>query len=150
VSNNKELPNNWLIYIPNFRILETAVVKKVDPSLTVEDIKEGITWPGKFFEMINVERLKYLSHDSNTLMYSNSMKIIFNSSLLPEYIYIWKIKLRIYPYVNRIRKYVVKCCHWGYSSNNCKEKDTCLRCGNNHSLNERKAERERCANCRKD
>ena len=96
VSNNKELPNNWLIYIPNFRILRTGVVRGRGgrPSLTVEDVK-GITWPGKSFEMINVERLKYLSRDTNTLMDSNSVKITFNSSLLPEYIYIWKVKLRV-------------------------------------------------------
>jgi len=97
--------------------------------------------------MINVEKLKYLSRDSNTLMDSNSVKITFNSSLLSKYIYIWKVNLRVYFYVNRIRK-CVKYCH--YSSNNCRGRETLAPDGDNHFLNEYKAEWERCANCRKD
>ena len=95
--------------------------------------------------MINVEKLKYLSRDFNTLMDSNSVKITFNSSLLSKYIYIWKVNLRVYSYVNRIRK-CVKYCH--YSSNNCRGRETLAPDGDNHFLN--KAEWERCANCRKD
>jgi len=36
------IPDNWVAYIPNYKIIRVGIVRGVDPSLTVEEIFQGL------------------------------------------------------------------------------------------------------------
>jgi len=36
------LPVNWLAYIPNYKIIRSGIVKGVDPSLSMEEVIQGL------------------------------------------------------------------------------------------------------------
>jgi len=64
---------------------------------------------------------------------SSTVKIA--SNLLPEYLSIWSVRVKMRPYVNKIHK-CYNCFRWGHSSKAvifCKDKETCSRYGNEHN-----------------
>jgi len=52
------LPSNWLVYIPNYKIFRTGIVKGVDLALSVEEIYRGIKFMDKPIEVKLITRLK--------------------------------------------------------------------------------------------
>lgn len=70
--------------IPNFRLYRVGVVRNVDPSLSIEDIKRGLSWINNHYEIVEIKRLKFLSRNTNQLEDSSSVKITFNAGYLSE------------------------------------------------------------------
>jgi len=88
--------HNCKIYIPNFKIYRTGVIRDVEKSLSNDEIIQGITWPDSEAKIINIERLKF--KDKNGLLQnSSSIKMVFESNLIPEYLYIWNVRCRVFP-----------------------------------------------------
>jgi len=44
VVSNDILPDNWVAYIPNYKIIRTGIARGVDPTLSVAEILQGIKW----------------------------------------------------------------------------------------------------------
>jgi len=38
------LPENWISYIPNYKIIRIGIARGVDPSLTIDEILQSIKW----------------------------------------------------------------------------------------------------------
>lgn len=110
-----KLPKGWISYIPNFKILRTGVVRGVHSSLSTQKIINNITWMGDPIRIFSVERLKFKSRDSGEIKDSASIKIVFESDLLPEYMYILRCKCKVFPYINKVRR-CNKCSRWGQFS----------------------------------
>jgi len=126
------LPENWVAYIPNYKIIRSGIVRGVDPSLSVEEIFQGLKWMDRPLEIRSIERLKYRDiRNNNELKISSSVKIDFVSNLLPEFISIWSVRSRVKPYINKIRK-CFNCLRWGHSSIFCRGQPKCPRCGDTH------------------
>jgi len=86
------LPGNWVVYIPNYKIIRIGIVRGVDPSLSVEEIFQGLKWLDRPLEIRSIERLKFRDkNNDNELRISSSVKIEFVSNFLPEFISICKI-----------------------------------------------------------
>lgn len=115
VENRNNLPKGWFSYIPNYKIYRSAVVRGVNPNFSDEKILELISWPGNTITVKSIERLKFRPKGSNELKISSSIKLILETDLLPEYIYIAKWKLRVTPFINRLRK-CGKCARWRFYS----------------------------------
>jgi len=131
---NDSLPENWIAYIPNYKIIRTGIARGVDPSLSVDEILQGIKWRDRPMEIKSVERLSYRdSRNNNELKISSSIKIEFVSNLLPEYVNIWSVRTKVRPFVNRVRK-CFNCLRWGHSSAFCRGSPLCPRCGGEHDL----------------
>lgn len=45
VSSRSSLPKGWISYIPNYKIFRTEIIRNVDKAFSIEDIREGISWP---------------------------------------------------------------------------------------------------------
>jgi len=56
---NDILPDNWLTYISNYKIIRTGIVRGVEPTLSSEEILQGIKWRDRPMEIRSIERLKY-------------------------------------------------------------------------------------------
>jgi len=59
------LPENWISYIPNYKIIRTGIARGVDPSLSNDEILQSIKWRDRPLEIKSIERLKY--RDNNEL-----------------------------------------------------------------------------------
>lgn len=88
VDQSKNLPNGWISYISNFKILRNAVIRGIEQSFSHQEILEGISWPGDPVKVVNVERLKFRARGSDELKESSSVKLTFESDLLPEFLYV--------------------------------------------------------------
>jgi len=142
------LPDNWIPYIPNYKIMRSGVVRGVDPSLSKEEIMQGIKWRDRPMEIRAIERLKYRdSRNNNELRESNSVKIDFVTNLLPEYISIWSVRSRIRPYINKVRR-CLNCLRWGHSSAFCRGLSMCSGCGDRHETGDCSNEGFRCPDCK--
>ncbi|XP_036146450.1 uncharacterized protein LOC118646828 [Monomorium pharaonis] len=144
------LPNDWVAYIPSFKVLRTGVIRDISPDISKEEFLEGLEWPDIYqykLNIIKVERLKFLDRKNNNLLKpSSSMKITFESNLLPEYIYLYKVKHRILPFINKVRKCTI-CCRWGHSNKLCRGTPRCEKCGRDHELRDCNIDLLRCSNC---
>ncbi|XP_036146451.1 uncharacterized protein LOC118646829 [Monomorium pharaonis] len=145
---HKELiPENWFAYIPNFKIFRTGIIKDVSIDLSETEILEGIEFPNNSFKITKIERLKFLDRrNNNSLKPSNSVKITFETSLLPEFVYIYRYKHRVLPFINKPRK-CTKFCRWGHSDRMCRGKVRCSRCGEDHPIEECTEDTYKCVNC---
>jgi len=73
------LPDNWIGYIPNFKLYKTGIVKSMDLSLSDNEIRQGIGFPDNIIEIRSLSRLKY--RDKNMkLKDSSTIKIEFASN----------------------------------------------------------------------
>lgn len=108
-------------------------MRDVDPSLIIEEIREAISWPGESIKINKIERLKFRdSHRSFELVDSSSIKLTIESNLLPEFVYIFRVRCSISPYINRVRR-CINCSRWGHSSMFCKNNTACPKCGDDHT-----------------
>lgn len=98
-SRSSPLPKGWISYIPNYKIFRTGIIRNVDKAFSIEDIREGISWPDASINIIQIERMKYRQKDSDKLLDYSSVKIVFESVLLPEYMYVWRMRYRVSPFI---------------------------------------------------
>jgi len=142
------LPENWLAYIPNYKIIRTGIVRGVDPLLSNEEIIQGLKWRDRPLEIKSIERLKFRdTRNNNELKNSSTIKIDFVSNLLPEYISIWSVKSKVKPYINRTRK-CFNCLRWGHSAAFCRGSPICSRCGDNHESEYCQSDVFQCPDCK--
>jgi len=132
VDNDSNLPDNWIGYIPNYKVYRTGVVRGVDISLSEDEIRQGVKFLDNNMEIRT--RLKYRDRFTMKLKDSQSVKMEFALNLLPEYLSICSVKSNVRPYINRVRK-CFNCFRWGHSAIFCRrkfvpdvEKNTIQRC----------------------
>lgn len=97
------LPRNLVSYIPNYKIHRVGVVRGVDKSMTIEKIVEGVSLLDDSIKIISIERLKFRPKDSDSLMDSSTIKISFESNFLPKFIYVWKQKCKVTPFIHKVK-----------------------------------------------
>jgi len=142
------LPENWLAYIPNYKIIRSGIVRGVDPFLSNEEIIQRLKWKDRPLEIKSIERLKFRDvRNNNELKNSSTIKIDFVSNLLPEYISIWSVKSRVKPYINKIRK-CFNCLRWGHTAAFCRGSSVCSRCGDTHETEYCQSVTFQCPDCK--
>jgi len=146
VENENLLPEGWIGYIPNSKILRIGIVKSIDASLNESEICRGIRFPEGNIEIRTLFRLKYRDKSTLELKDSSSVRIEFASNLLPEYLSIWSVRCKVKPYINRVCK-CFNCFRWGHSSVFCKGKQSCTRCDKDHNSETCESEVLHCINC---
>lgn len=92
-----------------------------------------ISWPGNSIKINNIERLKFKDPlKPDILSDSTTIKVVFEAKLLPKYIYIWKIRRPVSPFINRVGRCLTV--RWDHSISICKSKSICARCSENREL----------------
>jgi len=80
------------------KIYRIGIVKGVDLSLSDNEIRQGIKFPDGNIGVRSLSRLKYRDREIMELRDSSSVKIEFASNLLPEYLYIWNVRVKVRPF----------------------------------------------------
>jgi len=99
--------------------------------------------------MLIYYNIKFMSKITQKLEDSRFIKIVLNSRYLPEVIYIWKVKTKVLPFINNVRKFQI-CSSWGHNGRVCKGKLTYTKCGENHTEAECNSQSVTCKNCQKE
>ena len=124
--------NKFQAYIPYFLTTKTGIVRNFPIELEVEDLlnQDYCTSP---YKIIKAERMKRLvsSNDGNgspVLAPTSSIKVIFQSQTLPDYIVIHSVRTGVTPF---IPKPIIcgSCLRYGHRAPFCKSRTKrCTRC----------------------
>lgn len=71
ISNHSFLPDNWIPYIPNYKICRTGIVRGVSLDFSLDDIIQSISWPDNPIEIRDISRLKYRDRKDNNNLKDN-------------------------------------------------------------------------------
>lgn len=108
--------------------LSYGVIKDIDIELPEEELLKNII---SDFEIVSVKRLNRKTQEGWTP--SESIKISFNGSSLPTYIYLFNMKIKVDPYVFPVTQ-CSRCWRFGHDAKMCpSNKIICPKCGKAHA-----------------
>lgn len=120
--------DNYNIYIPNHLVTRQGVVRDVDTSLSNEEIMQDIDTD---IEILSVDRI-LKKNDSNNLIPTKSVIIKFKGQNLPNYIYLYRVRFAVSPYVYKVTQ-CYNCLRYGHSASRCSYPARCKQCAGTHN-----------------
>lgn len=124
---NKNL-NKWNLkaYIPRSYIFVTGIVRGVDEDVDLEDFKFELE---KRYAVSKIERMTRLDKESGKRIDTRSVKVMFRSNKVPEYLIAYNMKIEISPFVGTVKQ-CRKCLRYGHFQDQCKSRNSkCRGCG---------------------
>lgn len=141
--------NNLIAFIPSYKTHRIGIIRDIPIEINLEDEIEYIETPSKIIEF---NRFNKRISDNNETKYvpSRTIKVIFEGSILPKEIYLYKMRYIVYPFIPRTR-ICYTCFRIGHIGKNCRGKPRCLYCGLNKHLNSEECPKKNfshsCINC---
>jgi len=144
IFNSAECANNFLdneilqkegynLFIPRHLVSCQGVVRRVDPTLPVEEIQQNINSNMKILHIRRIHR-----KDSDILKPTGTIVITFEGTILPKFINLYLCPEPVEAYVLPVIQ-CMKCLIFGHTKDQCRSKERCARCGLeeefNHSYN---------------
>lgn len=126
---------NYEVYIPSFFTQRKGVIKQVDREIheneLVDIIKPRL---GNFFEVLNVQRIKrkIVVDNEIQLIPTTTIIVTFKGKTLPSQVIIEKLCFHVEPYIQRTVQ-CLKCLRYGHISTQCRGKERCKNCGQEHN-----------------
>lgn len=133
---------NIKAFIPRYKLVRTGIIFDIDPDLEEEEIFNCIRCDS---EVISIKCLKSKNNES---MKPNSqrVKILFRGNMLPERVFIHSVSCRVMPYIQRLIQ-CHKCWRFGHIKIQCRSKERCKKCADEHNINACKNDEETCCLC---
>ncbi|XP_058814362.1 uncharacterized protein LOC131678309 [Topomyia yanbarensis] len=138
-------------YIPSKEIEIDGVI--TESSLTVDDlVKHGV---GRFkdtilkdVKILECKQLHSVSHEGDKKVYrlSDSFRVTFAGSALPNYVIIDKIRLPVLLFITRVMN-CLNCKQLGHTATYCSNKARCGKCGGSHQEDTCNENLEKCLMC---
>lgn len=127
LTTNTELSKHKMrAYIPNSYLLVTGVSRGVDEVVDLEELTKELA---RNYPVVKIERMTKLDRTTNNRLNTNSIRITFRTSKLPNEVTAYKTKMKISPFVGRVKQ-CNKCYRYGHYSDQCKARESrCVRCG---------------------
>lgn len=137
------LPEGWVPYIPNYKVLKIGQVHGIDPSYSIDKLTLAIE---SKYKGEKIERI--FKKIDEVLTPTNTIKIFFHTNSLPEQVKFFGVTVKVYPYVFNVLQ-CKRCYRFGHSLNNCSRNSACPECSNEHTVaNEKCNLSKRCINCK--
>lgn len=126
---------NYHAYIPVFYTHKKGVIKQVDIDLSEAELREIIKPKlGYNFEVTHVKRITR-KNDKNEIVPTTSIIVTFRGQILPSNVIIEKLVYNVEQYIPRVVQ-CLKCLRYGHISTQCRSKERCKKCGEEHGLEE--------------
>lgn len=137
----------WTVecYLPNADLYKSGVIAPVSTEADIEEIRGLMNVKGGEMGISKIERLK--KKTENGWVDSESLKITFTATNIPEAVTIGHSYYKVRPYVEQ-PKQCYKCQRLGHTASGCRAKIRCLLCGGDHPKEQCQATEFRCANCK--
>ncbi|OXU19697.1 hypothetical protein TSAR_001699 [Trichomalopsis sarcophagae] len=107
------LPNDWIPYIPNFKVLKIGQIFGIDTEYSIETLKEAIEATYRDVELERIYR-----KEKDELLATSTIKLYFKLTTLPERIKLFGVATKVYPYVFNVLQ-CKKCYRYGHAAVNC-------------------------------
>ncbi|XP_050518979.1 uncharacterized protein LOC126893080 [Diabrotica virgifera virgifera] len=125
------LKDKYDTYIPMFFTHVRGVVRQIDLELSEQELKEIIKPKlGNNFEVSHVKRISR-KNDQNEIVPTTTIIVTFRGQLLPTKVIIEKMVYDVEKYVPRIIQ-CLNCLRFGHVSLQCRSKERCKNCGEDH------------------
>lgn len=126
-------------------VSRTAVIKNVDVEYTEQELKDNID--SRQYNILDVKRMNRRKFDNGsfTMEPSQSVKIFFEGSDFPKYVFMWGVRLNCEPFIPPLIQ-CFNCLRYNHITKQCKSKQVCKICGSkdeNHSC----SNNVQCINC---
>lgn len=150
ILNSDVLSNyNLRAYIPESVLYRKGVIRHVDTSLSIDELKEVIQ---SKIEINNIRRIsKVVSNNNDILEKVNTQTIVvnFRGQYLPDFVTIYGAKCYVQPYVYKVVQ-CQNCLRFGHTGSQCRSSPRCNHCGEKHQSDSCKAtvENPQCINCK--
>ncbi|XP_026479134.1 uncharacterized protein LOC113385492 [Ctenocephalides felis] len=129
-------------YIPRHKLVRLGIIFDIDPSLDEEEILSSIRSES---EIISIRCLKSKNNES-TKTNSQRVKILFKGNMLPERVFIHSVSCRVSPFIQRLIQ-CHNCWRFGHIKSQCKSKERCKKCTEEHKIEACKSDIELCSLC---
>ncbi|XP_018397608.1 PREDICTED: uncharacterized protein LOC108775675 [Cyphomyrmex costatus] len=126
---NQAFPQNDLkAFIPAYKVLRTGIIQDVPQQIDIDNIKEDIE--SSRARIIDIQRLNRRVVRDNKVEYlpSRTLRVKFAGQLLPQEIFIFKVRHAVRPYIP-LPRMCHSCYRIGHVSKTCKSSPRCLFCG---------------------
>lgn len=144
------LPQKWQAYVPNFKTTRIGVGRGIKASLTEDQIREGLSWDHQAIKVIRMDRFTKPSNQKDKKHESvptETVKFVFEGERLPTQLKIFKTVIKIQPFEPRLKQ-CRKCQRIGHPKKQCRGKERCAICAENHEEKDCNNTRTQCANCK--
>ena len=126
-------------FIPQYLTKRVGIVRGVELSLSDDEIKSLISpLSGQIFTVVEAMRMKrrvIIEGKEPEYIPTGTVKLTFKGQRLPECISLCKVICNVEPYIQRVVQ-CYKCLRYGHVSVQCKSKDRCAKCANEHITSE--------------
>ena len=132
------------IYIPRSETHTMGVIGPIDPSVSMEELKDLLVSEGNV-AIDGVARLNKFVNGQK--MPSASVRVTFSAAALPRFVYVDFMRYRVREYKpGPLRCY--NCQMFGHAAAGCNRPRVCLHCSGNHNVVDCPNSNARCANCK--
>lgn len=142
VESPKTIRDDWIYYIPNYKVLKIGQVHGIDASYSIEKLKLAIE---SDYKDAKIERISKKVNEE--LEPTSSIKIFFKSTKLPEKIKFFGVSVNVYPYIFNVLQ-CKNCYRFGHSASNCSRNPVCAECSSEHDPASNCVLSKRCINCK--
>jgi hypothetical protein len=110
-----------------------GIIRDIEVDLSIEELKENIVPSNKESQIIDLKRLRRISSDETSpLVDSEIVRIGFKGTSLPEYIYLFDMRVKVEPYIFPVTQ-CSRCWRFGHVSKMCmSNKIICPKCTQYH------------------
>lgn len=133
------------VFIPSFYVTKAGIVRGIPENIEMKEVYDDILNKENIIKVERMYRTVKMGEEIKKLP-TQSVKITFNDTSLPECIQFPFYKERIFPFIGRVRQ-CFNCWRFGHTAANCKATFRCGKCGDHHKSTECTQKEFRCISC---
>jgi len=120
-----------------------GLIHGVPIEVTDEELQQEL----KSHKVTGVQRIKHINKQDHTETLTQNVILTFNLDSLPERVSFCFLSFKVKTYIPQVIR-CFKCQNFGHGIEQCRSKERCVRCGDQHSFeNCPKKETPKCVNC---
>lgn len=127
VSNSLLAKYKLRAFIPAYRTSRTGIIKNVSTDIEIGTLEKYLESPAKIIEIERLNRRIRVDNDLKSVP-SNSISIKFAGQNMPDFVYLFKPRYEVTPFIPKTR-ICYSCFRIGHVSNSCRSKKRCIYCG---------------------
>lgn len=150
IDNHLIKESKFSINIPWYLLYRKVIIKGIPEDYDIEEVTNELKTgnPNIIFEEITRMKRRMRNNDSSAPTYieSSSVKVNIRSQTIPSWVFLWRIRLAVVPFISGIRQ-CFRCGALGHSSNFCKGPERCLSSGRDRHHGQGCTQPLSCVNC---